>query len=61
MSRQLRRIMPSGNVWYLSSGEGDDVEFRIVAEYYVEVMKISSSSTKDEDSFHFSGEASLDP
>ena len=50
---QLRRIMSSCNVWDLGCGEGDYFKFRVVTEYYVEIMKISSSSTKDEDSFHF--------
>ena len=60
-ARQLRRIMASCNVWDLGCGEGDYFKFRVVAKDYVEIMKISSSSTKDEDSFHFCGEASLDP
>jgi hypothetical protein len=53
--------MTTCDVWDLSSGEGDYVKLRVIVEDYVEIMKISSSSSKDEDSFHFSGEASLDP
>src|ERR1017187_5543059 len=60
-ARQLRRIMASCNVWDLCCGEGDYFKFRVVAKDYVEIMEISSSSTKDEDSFHFRREASLDP
>jgi hypothetical protein len=37
------------------------LKFRIVAKYDIEIMKISSSSSQDEDSFHFCREASLDP
>jgi len=37
------------------------LKFRVIAKYDVKVMKISSGSSKDENAFHFYGEASLDP
>ncbi len=58
---KFRRIMSSSNVGDLGCGEGDYLKFRLIAKNYVEVMKISSSSSQDEDSFHFLREASLDP
>ena len=58
---QLRWVMSSGNVGDLRCGEGDYLKFRVIAKYDVKVMKISSSSSKDENPFHFYGEASLDP
>jgi hypothetical protein len=53
--------MSSSNVGDLGCGEGDYLKFRVVTKYYVEIMKISSSSSKDEDSFYCLREASLDP
>ena len=50
IARQFGGITASCNVGNLGGGEGDYVEFRIVAKHYVEVVKISSSRTKDEDS-----------
>ena len=43
-------ITASSNVGDLRGGEGDYVELRVVAKDDVEVVKISSSSTEDEDS-----------
>ena len=53
--------MPAGDVGDLGCSEGDYLKFRIVAKDDVKIMKISSSSSKDENAFHFYGEASLDP
>ena len=53
--------MASSDVGNLCGGESDYVEIRVVSKYNVKVMKISSSSSQDEDSFHCCREASLDP
>ena len=50
VARQFGGITASSNVGDLRGREGNYVKFRVVAKHYVEVVKISSSRTKDEDS-----------
>ena len=61
IARQFGGITASSNVGDLRGGEGDYVKLRVIAKHYVEVVKISSSRSKDEDSLHSAIKASLDP
>ena len=58
---QLGGITASSNVGDLGGGEGDDVKLGIVAKYYIEIVKITSSRSEDEDFLHSALKASLDP
>ena len=44
-SRQLRRVIAVGNIGYLRGRESHNLEFGIVAENYVEVMKVPAGGT----------------
>ena len=61
VSRQFCGITSSSNVGDLCGSEGNYVEVGVVTKDYVEVVEISSSRTKDEDSLHSALKASLDP
>ena len=61
VASQFGGITASGNVGDLRGSEGNYVKLRIIAKHYVEVVKISSSRTEDEDSLHSALKASLDP
>ena len=52
IARQFRGITASSNVGDLCGSEGNYVELRVVTKDYVEVVKISSGRTEDEDSLH---------
>ena len=60
-ARQWGGIAAACDVGNLGCGEGYDSEFGVVAKDYVEIMKISPCSSKDEDSSHMWLKASLDP
>ncbi len=61
IASQFGGITASSDVGDLGCGKGDYVKLRIIAKNYVEVVKISSSRTKDEDCLHSAIKASLDP